>query len=52
MPPHEFREMQEETRGAWGSRHSHWRRRWQVVIVEPMDGTPASRLVSSRVIGL
>jgi C-terminal peptidase prc len=44
MPPHEFREMQEETRGSFGGigirigvEDGH------VVIVEPMDGTPASK---------
>jgi carboxyl-terminal processing protease len=44
MPPHEFREMQEETRGSFGGigirigvEDGH------VVIVEPMDGTPAAK---------
>src|SRR4030095_11901638 len=44
MPPHEFREMQEETR--WSSGGIGIRigvEDGQVVIAEPMDGTPASK---------
>jgi carboxyl-terminal processing protease len=44
MPPHEFREMQEETRGSFGGIGIRIGvEEDQVVIVEPMDGTPASR---------
>ncbi|MGH8071004.1 MAG: S41 family peptidase [Candidatus Entotheonellia bacterium] len=44
MPPHEFREMQEETRGSFGGIGIRIGvEDEQVVIVEPMDGTPASR---------
>ena len=44
MPPHEFREMQEETRGSFGGIGIRIGvEDGQVVIVEPMDGTPASR---------
>jgi carboxyl-terminal processing protease len=42
MPPHEFREMQEETRGSFGGIGIRIGvEDGQVVIVEPMDGTPA-----------
>jgi carboxyl-terminal processing protease len=44
MPPHEFREMQEETRGSFGGIGIRIGvEDGQVVIVEPMDGTPASK---------
>jgi carboxyl-terminal processing protease len=44
MPPHEFREMQEETRGTFGGIGIRIGvEDGQVVIVEPMDGTPASK---------
>ena len=44
MPPHEFREMQEETRGSFGGIGIRIGvEEGQVVIVEPMDGTPASK---------
>src|SRR5262245_14407303 len=44
MPPHEFREMQEETRGSFGGIGIRIGiEDGQVVIVEPIDGTPASR---------
>ena len=44
MPPHEFREMQEETRGSFGGIGIRIGvEDGQVVIVEPMEGTPASK---------
>jgi carboxyl-terminal processing protease len=44
MPPHEFREMQEETRGSFGGIGIRIGvEEGQVVIIEPMDGTPASK---------
>jgi C-terminal peptidase prc len=44
MPPHEFREMQEETRGSFGGIGIRIGvEDDQVVIIEPMDGTPASK---------
>jgi carboxyl-terminal processing protease len=44
MPPHEFREMQEETRGSFGGIGIRIGvEDEQLVIVEPMDGTPASK---------
>jgi carboxyl-terminal processing protease len=44
MPPHEFREMQEETRGSFGGIGIRIGvEDGQLVIVEPMDGTPASK---------
>jgi carboxyl-terminal processing protease len=44
MLPHEFREMQEETRGSFGGIGIRIGvEDGQVVIVEPMDGTPASK---------
>jgi carboxyl-terminal processing protease len=44
MPPHEFREMQEETRGSFGGIGIRIGvEDGQVVIAEPMDGTPASK---------
>jgi carboxyl-terminal processing protease len=44
MPPHEFREMQEETRGSFGGIGIRIGvEDGQVVILEPMDGTPASK---------
>jgi carboxyl-terminal processing protease len=44
MPPHEFREMQEETRGSFGGIGIRIGvEDGQVVIVEPMDGTPAAK---------
>ena len=44
MPPHEFREMQEETRGSFGGIGIRIGvEDGQVMIVEPMDGTPASK---------
>jgi carboxyl-terminal processing protease len=44
MPPHEFREMQEETRGSFGGIGIRiGLEDGQVMIVEPMDGTPASK---------
>jgi carboxyl-terminal processing protease len=44
MPPHEFREMQEETRGTFGGIGIRIGvEDGQVVIVEPMDGTPAAK---------
>jgi carboxyl-terminal processing protease len=45
MPPHEFREMQEETRGSFGGIGIRIGvEDGQVVIVEPMEGTPASKV--------
>lgn len=42
MPPHEFREMQEETRGSFGGIGIRiGLEDGQLVIVEPMEGTPA-----------
>jgi carboxyl-terminal processing protease len=42
MPPHEFREMQDETRGSFGGIGIRISLEdGNVVIVEPMDGTPA-----------
>lgn len=42
MPPHEFREMQDETRGSFGGIGIRiGLEDGEVVIVEPMDGTPA-----------
>jgi C-terminal peptidase prc len=42
MPPHEFREMQEETRGSFGGIGIRISLEdGEVVIVEPMEGTPA-----------
>jgi carboxyl-terminal processing protease len=44
MPPHEFREMQEETRGSFGGIGIRIGvEDGQVVIVEPMEGTPAAK---------
>lgn len=44
MPPHEFREMQEETRGSFGGIGLRIGvEDGQVIVVEPMEGTPASR---------
>ena len=44
MPPSEFREMQEETRGSFGGIGIRIGvEDEQVVIIEPMDGTPASK---------
>jgi carboxyl-terminal processing protease len=44
MPPHEFREMQEETRGSFGGIGIRIGvEDGQVMVVEPMDGTPASK---------
>jgi carboxyl-terminal processing protease len=44
MPPHEFREMQEETRGSFGGIGIRIGvEDGQVLVVEPMDGTPASK---------
>jgi carboxyl-terminal processing protease len=44
MPPHEFREMQEETRGAFGGVGIRiGLENDAVVIVEPIDGTPAAK---------
>src|SRR5262245_20544739 len=44
MPPHEFLEMQEETRGSFGGIGIRIGvEDGQVVIVEPMEGTPASK---------
>ncbi|HSF32744.1 MAG TPA: S41 family peptidase [Candidatus Tectomicrobia bacterium] len=44
MPPHEFREMQEETRGSFGGIGIRIGvEDGRVVIVEPMDGTPAAK---------
>ncbi len=44
MPPSEFREMQEETRGTFGGIGIRIGvEDGQVVVVEPMEGTPASK---------
>jgi carboxyl-terminal processing protease len=44
MPPSEFREMQEETRGSFGGIGIRIGvEDEQVVIIEPMEGTPASK---------
>ena len=44
MPPHEFREMQEDVRGSFGGIGIRIGvEDGQVVILEPMDGTPASK---------
>ena len=44
MPPHEFREMQEETRGSFGGIGIRIGvEDGQVLIVEPMEGTPAAK---------
>jgi carboxyl-terminal processing protease len=44
MPPHEFREMQEETRGSFGGIGIRIGvEDGQVMVVEPMEGTPASK---------
>jgi C-terminal processing protease CtpA/Prc len=44
MPPHEFREMQEETRGSFGGIGIRIGvEDGQVIVVEPIEGTPASR---------
>ena len=44
MPPSEFREMQEETRGSFGGIGIRIGvEDEQVVIIEPIDGTPASK---------
>jgi carboxyl-terminal processing protease len=44
MPPHEFREMQEETRGSFGGIGIRiGLEDGQVVVAEPMEGTPAAK---------
>lgn len=44
MPPHEFREMQEETKGSFGGIGIRiGLEDGEIIIVEPMEGTPASK---------
>ena len=44
MPPHEFREMQEETKGSFGGIGIRiGLEDEQVIVVEPMEGTPAGK---------
>jgi carboxyl-terminal processing protease len=44
MPPHEFREMQEETRGSFGGIGIRiGMEDGQVIVSEPMEGTPAAK---------
>lgn len=44
MPPHEFREMQEETKGSFGGIGIRiGLEDGEIVIVEPMEGTPAAK---------
>ena len=53
MPPHEFREMQEETRGSFGGIGIRIGvEDGQIIVVEPMEGTPAPKRGFNRAIGL
>jgi carboxyl-terminal processing protease len=44
MPPHEFREMQEETKGSFGGIGIRiGLEDGEIIVVEPMEGTPAAK---------